>query len=711
MLDRISRIVKLNKGHTKTLTIFTVVGLIAVSLFMRSTYEIQRSNKLKEAQAYGGSIVSGVEKSIDNCVLTSDFLKSLYLEYEEEFCNNFSTICEGVVGDDKTIGSIYFAPDAVIEYAYPKEVEASTKGFKMLEDPAQAEKTKEAIRTKRTTVAGPHALVEGGNGFIIRNPIFTDEEFKAFIIVVIDWDLFVKKNISQVTKENEAYNFAIWKDHDSAALVDENGYIYNSSDKLLSEEVVLKIHVPNDVWYIAVEPKKGFSPIRDMIFMILITYVLFGFGVIMIYSRLKANEQIVMSMEYDELTGLYTKHAFYRHAAEMVEQNPGYDFDLIIGDVENFKLINSIHGEKTGDEVLRYLGEVFRRNTSNGICARFGGDQFVGFVFVDEERKTDWVLDMDKDIKENCPIKNVELKYGIYKTVNRNLSISIMCDRALLALKSIKHNYEEIYANYDGPISKKQLLTRLYETDFEDALKNDEFVVWFQPKYDTKTEKMVGAEALVRWNRRDGKFVSPGEFIPIFEEDGLIVRLDEYIFRKVCAGIREWKDKGIPVVPISINVSRASMQHDGLVERYIKIVKEYDIPLELIPIELTESASLHSVDIKNYTEDLKEAGFYLHMDDFGAGFSSLASLNTLPFDVVKLDKSLVDFIGQPVGDEIIRHIVELVHFKKLKIVAEGVENEHQLMTLRKMECDAIQGYYFSKPRSWDDFYGILKEFK
>jgi len=709
MLDKLSRVVKLNKGHTKALIIVLMIGLLSVSLFMLSTYRVQKNNKLREANAYGESIVSGIEMSIEKSVLVSDFLKSMYLEYGENFCNDFELVGARMMKEDPTISSLYIAPNAVIEYAYPEDVKESTKGFKMLEDPIQAKKAQEAINTKKTTVAGPVSLVEGGSGFIIRNPIYIDDQFDAFIIVVLDWDIFIKRNISHVAEGNNAYNFAVWKLTNENEITDENGYIYSNCDKKISEDVVLSIGVPNDRWYLSVEPKNGFSPVREMFFMILLAYSLLAFAMFMAYSWMKSSEKMIQSMEFDELTGLYTKHAFYRHARELIDANPGHDFDLIIGDVENFKLINSIHGEKTGDEVLCYLGGTFGKNTQNGICARFGGDQFVGLIIVEEERKEDWLLTMTNEIKEQCPIKNVDLKYGVYEGVNRNLSVSMMCDRALLALKSIKHNYEEVYAKYDGPISKKQLLTRTYENDFEDAIKNDEFVVWFQPKYDTQTEKMVGAEALVRWNRRDGKFVSPGEFIAIFEEDGLIVKLDEYVFRKVCMSIREWLDKKIKVVPISINVSRASMQHDGLVDRYLKIVKEFDIPLELIPIELTESASLHSVDIKNYTEDLKRAGFSLHMDDFGAGFSSLASLNTLPFDVVKLDKSLIDFIGQPVGDEIVRHIVELVHFKQLKIVAEGVENEKQLNTLRKMKCDTIQGYFYSKPRSLDDFVALLKK--
>ena len=208
---------------------------------------------------------------------------------------------------------------------------------------------------------------------------------------------------------------------------------------------------------------------------------------------------------------------------------------------------------------------------------------------------------------------------------------------------------------------------------------------------------MVGAEALVRWKMDDGSFISPGEFIPIFERDGLIVQLDEYVFREVCEQMSRWRESGVTLFPVSVNLSRASLHEEGTVEKYTRIIEEYDIPKEYVPLEITESATIYSREIEGLMDNLKRKGFALHMDDFGSGVSSLASINILPFDVVKLDKGLIDLIGDRSGDELVRHTIELSHFNEMTVVAEGVETENQLELLKKLNCDTIQGYFFSPP--------------
>lgn len=233
------------------------------------------------------------------------------------------------------------------------------------------------------------------------------------------------------------------------------------------------------------------------------------------------------------------------------------------------------------------------------------------------------------------------------------------------------------------------------------------FNVWFQPKYDAATEKLVGAEALVRWQKPDGTMIPPYEFISLFEEDGLIVHLDEYVFRKVCEGIKFWYDRGEQVLSISVNVSRTTLHHDGIISKYKKIMEETGIPLDSISLEITESAAFTDKALISFAQELQDAGFILDMDDFGTGSSSLASLNILPFSAIKLDKSLIDFIGKEDGNELLRHTIELAHFKKMKVVAEGVETKEQLDFLKSLDCDVIQGYYFSKPLCNEDWLACI----
>ncbi len=419
-------------------------------------------------------------------------------------------------------------------------------------------------------------------------------------------------------------------------------------------------------------------------------------------------ETLLNTIEMDDLTYIYTRQAFYFYAAKMIKENPDREFDITVADIANFKLVNSLYGEAVGDEVLKHVALYFTKNTTKqGVIGRYGGDRFVGFDFAAKNRNRDWLLGLIDGVREGAPIPNILLKVGVYSNVDKSISVSQMCDRALMALKSIKNNYIYPYATYDGPVSKAHIKAQIFESQFEQGIKADEFVIWYQPKHDAVTEKVIGVEALVRWIMSDGTFVSPVEFIPVFEEDGLIVQLDEYIFRKVCNYIKRDYDKGLNVMPVSVNLSRGSLRADDTVEKYKKIIEECNIPKEYVPIELTESAAIHSLDIRTRMQELKDAGFTLHMDDFGAGESSLVSLNILPFDVVKLDKSLIEQLGDAGGNEIVRHTIELAHFKKMKVVAEGVEEEEQCRKLKEYHCDELQGYYYSKPMPYEKLFEYL----
>lgn len=263
-------------------------------------------------------------------------------------------------------------------------------------------------------------------------------------------------------------------------------------------------------------------------------------------------------------------------------------------------------------------------------------------------------------------------------------------------------------AFYTDELNQKQLAQRQMENDFKSAIANKEFKVYYQPKYDVQTEHIVGAEALVRWQKPDGTLISPGAFIPLFESDGLVVHLDEYVFENVCQFQKERMENKLPMVPISVNLSRASIHFNDVVEHYVDIVKRKQIPFDCVPIELTESATLYSEKILEITNQLVKSGFKLHMDDFGSGYSSLTSLNELNFSTVKLGKSLIDYIDQVRGKKIVQQAIDLGHGLDMKVVAEGVESKEQKDCLKEMNCDMIQGFYYSKPLKQEDFIEKLR---
>ena len=423
--------------------------------------------------------------------------------------------------------------------------------------------------------------------------------------------------------------------------------------------------------------------------------------------RLQEASAAVNRLELDDLTHLYTRQAFIHYAGNRLRNSPGQDWDVFVINIAGFRTVNSIYGRETGNLLLQYVAEDLERTMPDALIARYTADRFIGLIPTMSPERLEQVEQERREAVKRAPVRNLRIKMGIYARVDKDQAVEVLYDRALTAMKSIQDNYDHMVAYYDGPLTRRMEWNQRMEDAFELALVNGEFAVWYQPKIDIVRNRIAGAEALVRWTRPDGTVINPADFVPLFEEDGLIARLDEAIFRRVCSDLHERLEKDLPVVPISVNMSRATLHRDGTVERYRRIAREENVPVELLPIELTESAAFMSKEIKGLTGRLKLAGFPLHMDDFGSGYSSLSSLNLLPFDVVKLDKTLIDYIGSPRDEKILSHTVALAHELGIQVVAEGVESPTQAAFLRTIGCTIVQGYYFSKPVPPEEFGQML----
>lgn len=710
---KVYRNLHLSKGQIAIIIAVIITCLTTETLFFSVESSLLKKSEIYKAKIYGETIVSNIELSIDDGINVSEVLKYLYIDYKDnlkELETPFYRRSSHLISANPTINSILIAPKGIIEYAYPFDISEESFGRNILKD-EEYEKgaARKSLETKETTVSGPFKVKDGKNIFVIVNPIFDDNEFSALVLVILDWGKLVNKIIKNLNLQNSEYDFAIWKDNNIDNTVDNYGFIINNSKKAISKSVTLEIKLPNEIWHLSTEPKSGWINKRKL----LIELILFSFAMLVIIGlvifRQYDNAKKVYAFEHDFLTGLYTRSAFYRRIRKLFEDFPNEDFDIIASDIENFKVLNSIYGTKKCDALLCYLANEFQKIDCHSVFCRFSGDIFMCIVKSKNNISIDELYNRAKSIEKNSPIPNISVKYGWYGHIDKTIPINQLCDRALIAAKSILHKYDKTIMTYEGPISHKHLQEQVIESSFGDAIKNGNFKVWFQPKFDTKTEKLVGAEALVRWEKDDGTIVSPKDFIYVFENDGLIVRLDEYVFRKVCSIVKNWLDEGISVVPVSVNISRATLHHEGTIEKYKKIIEEFNIPIELIPLEITESTEYTSKQIEELASKLKETGFRIDMDDFGTGFSSLASLNIIPFDVVKIDKSLVDFIGTPDGDEIIKHAIEIVHFKKIHVVAEGVEKKEQLDFLKSLNCESIQGYYFSPPMPYEKCLDFIKK--
>ncbi|MBD5097856.1 MAG: GGDEF domain-containing protein [Lachnospiraceae bacterium] len=400
---------------------------------------------------------------------------------------------------------------------------------------------------------------------------------------------------------------------------------------------------------------------------------------------------------------------FMKVAKEIIRKNPEGKYALIQFDVAKFKAINEMYGEAVGDELLNFFIESLKvLCTSEQMFARLTADVFM--VMTAYETKQD-LLDFVEFIRTNLlGYKNMEyrLVFGIAFVKDKNENLRKYGDRASLARQSIKANAMEYVIFHDEKMTQKVVSAKRVEDDMEKALENHEFVMYLQPKFDMGTEKIVGAEALVRWIKPDKGVIPPMEFIPVFEKNGFVTRLDMYICEEACKVIRYWLDNGIEPVPISVNMSRANMKNDEYLKRLETLVYGYDIPKELLEIEITET--VEGEDVAETIIGLKKHGYKLLMDDFGSGYSSLNTLKDTQFDIIKIDREfLQDFVGSDRGKVIVEHTIQMTKSIGLDIVAEGVENLEQARFLVESGCRVAQGFYYAKPMPVEEFDKLYEE--
>ena len=336
-------------------------------------------------------------------------------------------------------------------------------------------------------------------------------------------------------------------------------------------------------------------------------------------------------------------------------------------------------------------------------------DQFACLLEHREDYADEMFTQSDSKINSGFGDLNVIMKYGIYTVEDREVSVEQMCDRALLAAHSIKGKYGKHFALYDDKL-RGTLLRRQAITDgMETALAKGQFEVYLQPKYQIRDGRLAGAEALVRWNHPEWGLQPPGEFIPLFERNGFITKLDQYVWERVCALLQEWDRKGYPSINISVNVSRLDIYNTDLADVLTSLVRRYGLSPDRLHLEITESAYTDtSRQLIETLGTLRRLGFVIEMDDFGSGYSSLNMLAEMPIDVLKLDMKFIQTeITRPTGQGILRFIVDLARWMKLRVVAEGVETREQLERLQNDGCDYAQGYYFAKPMPVESFVSVL----
>lgn len=427
--------------------------------------------------------------------------------------------------------------------------------------------------------------------------------------------------------------------------------------------------------------------------------------------KLRETAAMVNQFMFDRLTGLYTKEFFYRTVKERLEKESEKEFTLLCCNIENFRLYNDTFGRKAGDRLLKEAAGIFRKRVSeNSICCRYTADRFLCLTdkeselkgrdsFSEARRKT------RSELSDNLPVK-----IGIYEITDRTIPVELMCDRAVWVVDTIKGKYDQYIAVYDDKTRDTLLREQAITDAMETALSEKQFIVYFQPKHSLDDDSMVGAEALVRWIHPEWGFMSPGEFIPLFEKNGFIRKLDEYVWESVCAKLHEWTVSGYSAVPVSVNVSRADIYQSDLVETFCRLIEKYDIAPSLLHLEITESAYTYNPEqIISTVEELRNKGFVIEMDDFGSGYSSLNMLGEMSLDILKLDMKFIrNQMAKPAERGLLKAIVEMAHTLDLKVVAEGVETKEQKDRLKSMSCDYAQGYFYAKPSPASEYEKLLQ---
>lgn len=414
--------------------------------------------------------------------------------------------------------------------------------------------------------------------------------------------------------------------------------------------------------------------------------------------------------ERDRLTGIFSRDYFDQTAREFIDENKDVEFAVLEIDINRLTVINELYGVQEGDNTLKYMAttleEIFQE-VPFALYARIQADLFAVFCPWNKEKVEGYISEIESAFSKYSQMLNIDIliSFGVYICDDRKLDVQLMRDRAKLALKTIKGNYIVHMAYYDDKMHDAMIREQDVVQNMTHALENREFVVYFQPKHSLDDGRLVGAEALVRWKSESKGMISPGVFIPIFEDNGFIMKLDRYVWEEACRFIRKRLDLGEDVKPISVNVSRINLYNPELVMILKNLIEKYEIPYDLLELEFTESAYTDNPQLMLQTmAALQELGFKVEMDDFGSGYSSLNMLKDVPVDVLKID---LNFMSKTNNSEkaliILSSIVRMAKWLGINSIVEGVETEEQIEYLKGIGCTTVQGYYYAKPMPEDEY--------
>ena len=428
------------------------------------------------------------------------------------------------------------------------------------------------------------------------------------------------------------------------------------------------------------------------------------------------NTNLIHATETDALTGLYNKEFFYEYCEQYMKHHPETPLDAIVMNVNRFHLINAMYGRHFGDKILCAVSNRLRHTVMvlGGMACRYDADSFYLYIPHTDDYEGLFhsiVIGITELMKDG----ESRLRMGVYSNVSRDNSLEDNFGWALQACNSLRNQLGGRYAFFDESMHNERIREATLLEDFDTALENGQFEIYYQPKYIIRGDepKFISAEALARWHHPTLGMIDPDEFIPLFEENGLISKLDRYVWTNVGKQIRTWSDDLGVSISVSVNVSRNDIYDPDVTEFLTDIVFDNDIPDGDLLLEITETAYTdNSEQMIEVVNRLRAIGFKVEMDDFGTGYSSLNMLYSLPIDILKIDKGFLrDITTDDRARKMLELVIEIAGFLNLPTIAEGVECKEEFEILKELGCDVVQGYYFSKPLCSADMTELIREKK
>ena len=429
--------------------------------------------------------------------------------------------------------------------------------------------------------------------------------------------------------------------------------------------------------------------------------------------ELAENTVIIHETERDELTGLFHKEFFFEYGKRLDMQNDNMPMDAMVIDINRFHIVNELYGREYGNDVLKKIGDRIHDlvKETGGLACRFDSNGF--YIYIPHGHDLNKIIfdGLDK-INASLVDSNISIRMGVFEDDGNGLNMEQRFDRARLACNKLRHSYTTCFDFYNEELHSKELHEERLINDMEKALAEKQFKVFYQPKYNITGDKPVlsSAEALIRWFHPEFGMVSPGEFIPLFEDNGLIQKLDRFVWTEAASQIKRWNDEYGIYLPVSVNVSRVDIFNPMLGCILTDLVNINGFTPEKLLLEITESAYTDSSqEIIDTVKGLRNNGFKIEMDDFGSGYSSLNMLTSLPIDALKLDMKFIRNICENKKDSrLVEIMIQIARLLEVPVIAEGVETKEQMELLKSIGCDIIQGYYFSKPLPPEEFCKLFR---